>query len=152
MAIERSNSSASTSSSSTRVQYTSIIPKARINRTDEWKVTIVNNSTASPGYEVYAGVKVNAAVQAAAVNIAGSFFTHRVPTDGTVPNIYTANGQSYFLEHGKAYELYSTTTGVEIRQITRSKIATADRPTPTGTPSQGVPVGVAVCISRTPSR
>lgn len=92
-------------------------PKARINRTDEWKITIVNNTTASQGYEVYAGVEVNAAVQAAAVNTAGSFFTHRVPTDGTVPNIYTANGRSYFLEHGKAYELYSSTTGVEIRQF-----------------------------------
>lgn len=92
-------------------------PKARIDRTDEWKITVVNNTTATQGYEVYAGVDVNATVQAAAANSAGSFFVHRVPTDGTVPNVYTANGRSYFLEHGKAYELFTSTNGVAIRQL-----------------------------------
>lgn len=92
-------------------------PKTRVDRADEWKVTVVNNTTASQGYHVYMGIEVSAVVQSTAANTSGSYYVHRIPTDGTVPNLYTSGGRSYFLEHGKAYELYTSTNGVAIRQL-----------------------------------
>ena len=62
-------------------------PKARLDATNVWKFTVVNNESTAQTYTVMVGTTTVSTVSDTAVNTAGSFHVHKVGTTGTVPAI-----------------------------------------------------------------
>lgn len=89
---------------------------ARTDRSDEWKFTIVNNDVNSQSYEILIGIDSEGVYEPTAADTRSSFRIHWVKTDGTVPNVLSSIGGSYFLETTKGYEIYNS-SGVGIRQL-----------------------------------
>lgn len=94
-------------------------PQARIDRFNEWKFTIVNNDSQSQTYDLLDGIDTIITVTLTAANNTGSFTVHSVTTDGTVPNFLLYNETSYFVEMGKGNEVFSSTNGLAVRQLSQ---------------------------------
>jgi len=93
-------------------------PFQRIDRFNEWKFTVVNNSTSSQSYQMMNGVFVDSSVTLNSANMRGSYCVHRVQTIGTVPNYFLQSNQSsFFVETAKGNEIYSSSNGLSIRQL-----------------------------------
>lgn len=91
-------------------------PLPRTDRPDEWKFTMVNNDVNNQSYEILVGIDSEGLYQPTAADTRSSFRIHWVRTDGTVPNVLSSSGGSYFLETTKAYEIYNSSSGIGIRQ------------------------------------
>ena len=92
-------------------------PKARVDVTNVWKFTVVNNATTSQTYTVLVGTTTVSTVSATAANTAGSFRVHKVTTSGTLPCV--VNGaNSIYVANAKGDEIYNPTTSTfGIRQL-----------------------------------
>lgn len=92
-------------------------PKARVDGTNVWKFTVVNNATTSQTYTVMVGTSTVSTVSATAANTAGSFRVHKVTTTGTVPAVVN-NANSIYVQNAKGDEIYNPTTSTfGIRQL-----------------------------------
>lgn len=93
-------------------------PKARVDATNVWKFTVVNNATTSQSYTVMVGTTTVSTVSATAANTAGSYRVHKVTTTGTVPCV--VNGaNSIYVQNAKGDEIYNPTTSTfGLRQLT----------------------------------
>ena len=92
-------------------------PKARLDGTNVWKFTVVNNATTSQTYTVMVGTSTVSTVSATAANTAGSFRAHKVTTTGTVPCVVN-NTNSIYVQNAKGDEIYNPTTSTfGIRQL-----------------------------------
>ena len=92
-------------------------PKARVDATNTWKFTVVNNATTTQTYTVMVGTTTVSTVSATAANTAGSFRVHKVTTTGTVPCVVN-NGNSIYVQNAKGDEIYNPTTGTfGVRQL-----------------------------------
>ena len=92
-------------------------PKARLDGTNVWKFTVVNNATTSQTYTVLVGTTTVSSVSATAANTAGSFRIHKVTTTGTVPAVVN-NANSIYVQNAKGDEIYNPTTSTfGIRQL-----------------------------------
>ena len=88
-------------------------PFQRIDRFNEWKFTVVNNSTSSQSYQMMNGVVVDSSVTLNSANMPGSYRVHQVQTIGTVPNYFLqSNESSFFVETAKGNEIYSSSNGL----------------------------------------
>jgi hypothetical protein len=94
-------------------------PQARIDRFNEWKFTIVNNDGRSHTYDLLDGINTITTVTLGAASNASSFRVHSVTTDGTVPNFLLYNQTSYFVEMGKGNEVFRSTNGLAVRQLSQ---------------------------------
>ncbi|HET6425861.1 MAG TPA: hypothetical protein VFG20_19375 [Planctomycetaceae bacterium] len=92
-------------------------PKARIDRPDEWKFTVVNHRGAAQAYDVLVGIDIDSSNSIDKDNTYGSFRVHWLRTDGTVPNLWHYSGGSFFMETGKGYEIPSATDDSSFRQL-----------------------------------
>ncbi len=92
-------------------------PKARVDATNVWKFTVVNNATTAQTYTVLVGTTTVSTVSATAANTAGSFRVHKVTTTGTLPCV--VNGaNSIYVQNAKGDEIYNPTTSTfGIRQL-----------------------------------
>ncbi len=68
-------------------------PKVRIDASNVWKFTVVNNCTTSQTYAINVGTSTIGTLSSTAANTAGSFQVHKVGTTGTVPDV--AIGTAY---------------------------------------------------------
>ena len=94
-------------------------PKARVDGTNVWKFTVVNNATTSQTYTVMVGTTTASTVSATATNTAGSFRVHKVTTTGTVPAVVN-NSNSIYVQNAKGDEIYNPTSGTfGIRQLSQ---------------------------------
>ena len=92
-------------------------PKARVDGTNVWKFTVVNNATTSQTYTVMVGTTTVSTVSDTAANTAGSFKVHKVTTTGTVPAVVN-NSNSIYVQNAKGDEIYNPTTStLGIRQL-----------------------------------
>ena len=92
-------------------------PKARVDGTNVWKFTVVNNATTSQTYTVMVGTTTVSTVSDTAANTAGSFKVHKVTTTGTVPAVVN-NSNSIYVQNAKGDEIYNPTTSTfGIRQL-----------------------------------
>lgn len=92
-------------------------PKARVDATNVWKFTVVNNATTSRTYTVMVGTTTVSTVSATAVNTAGSFRIHKVTTTGTVPCVVNTPN-SIYVQNAKGDEIYNLTTSTfGLRQL-----------------------------------
>lgn len=81
-------------------------------RSNEWKITVTNNSSSPQTYSVRVGTSVLDSITLTAANTKGSFTVHRIATNGTVPNLLNSTGYSLFLQTSKGNQITaSTTTG-----------------------------------------
>jgi len=95
-------------------------PTTRIDRFNEWKFTIVNNSAVGQTYQVLDGVYIDCQISLNTSGSWGSYQIHVVDTIGTVPNYYLVNNQvSYFVETAKGNEIYDSPDGPAIRQLSQ---------------------------------
>lgn len=92
-------------------------PKARVDRPDEWKFTVVNNRGSEQEYDVMVGIDTALCNTASTSNTYGSFQVHWMLTNGTVPNLLHHSGGSYFLETGKGYEIPAAGAENDFRQL-----------------------------------
>lgn len=94
-------------------------PIARINRTNQWKITVVNNASTSQSYTIQVGTSTVSTVTLTAANTAGSFKVQTVTTTGTVPaQVLSSNGQSIYLQTAKGNEIYNPSSGTfAVRQL-----------------------------------
>lgn len=92
-------------------------PKARIDRPNEWKFTVVNNRTAEQEYDVMVGVDIATCNAISTSNTYGSFQVHWMLSDGTVPNLLLHSGGSYFMETGKGYEIPTSSSEASFVQL-----------------------------------
>ena len=92
-------------------------PNARVDGTNVWKFTVVNNATTSQTYTVMVGTSTVSTVSATAANTSGSYRVHKVTTTGTVPCVVN-NGNSIYVQNAKGNEIYNPTTGTfGVRQL-----------------------------------
>jgi hypothetical protein len=94
-------------------------PKARINVTNKWKITVVNNATTSQTYTIMVGTSTVSTVSTTAANTSGSFKVQTVTTSGTVPCLVLSNGQSIYLTNAKGNEIYVDGSTVGVRQLSQ---------------------------------
>ncbi|HUQ68850.1 MAG TPA: hypothetical protein VM165_04965 [Planctomycetaceae bacterium] len=95
-------------------------PKARVDATNKWKVTVVNSATTSQTYTIKVDTSTVSTVTLTAANTAGSFRVQTVTTTGTVPCLVLSNGQSLFLQNAKGDEIYNPTTStIGARQLSQ---------------------------------
>lgn len=95
-------------------------PITRIDRFNEWKFTIVNNSSSNQTYQVLDGVYVDGQTTLNTSGSWGSYQIHVIDTIGTVPNYLLANNQfSYFVETAKGNEIFDSPDGPAIRQLSQ---------------------------------
>ncbi len=92
-------------------------PIARIDRPAEWKFTVVNNDASSQTYDLQVGVESHGLFSPAAVNTSGCYRVHWIVTDGTVPNVVSSDGVSYFLETAEGYEIVRISGEVRVRHL-----------------------------------
>lgn len=88
-------------------------------RTNEWKMTVCNNTTATQTYTANVGTAVLGTVSLSAANTANSFIVHRIDTSGTVPDLVLPNGTSLFLTTKKGNAIVSTTAGLSFQQLAK---------------------------------
>lgn len=89
-------------------------PAARRDAPNVWKFTIVNNVSSSQTYTIMVGTDAVKVVNSAGANAAGSFFVHRIETNGTVPAI--VNGDAYlYVQNATGDEFYGSP--LAIRQL-----------------------------------
>ena len=94
-------------------------PIARVDATNVWKFTVVNNATTAQTYTVMVGTTTVSTVSATAANTAGSFRVHKVTTTGTLPCVVN-NANSIYVQNAKGDEIYNPTTSTfGIRQLTQ---------------------------------
>lgn len=79
-------------------------PKARLDATNVWKFTVVNNATTSQSYSVVVGTSTISTVAATAANTAGSFRIHKVGSTGTVPAVVVGTA-SIYVQNAKANQI-----------------------------------------------
>ena len=92
-------------------------PKARVDATNVWKFTVVNNATTSQSYTVMVGTTTVSTVSLTAANTAGSYRVHKVTTTGTVPCVVN-NTNSIYVQNAKGDEIYKPTTSTfGLRQL-----------------------------------
>ena len=89
-------------------------PIARINATNVWKFTVVNNATTAQTYTVMVDVSTVSTINATAANTAGSFRIHKIGTTGTVPAVVDGTA-SIYAANAKGNEMYGAP--VTIRQL-----------------------------------
>ena len=89
-------------------------PITRIDSTNVWKFTVVNNALTSQTYTVMVDVSTVSTVTLTAANTAGSFRIHKVGTSGTVPAIVDGTA-SLYAAVGKGNEIYGSP--ISIRQL-----------------------------------
>jgi hypothetical protein len=82
-------------------------PVPRQDAPNQWKVTVVNNSSSSQTYQVMVGTTSLGSVSATAANSSGSYFIHKLATDGTVPCIVLSSGPSLYLINGCEFAIYN---------------------------------------------
>ena len=93
-------------------------PTARVDATNTWKFTVVNNSSTPQAFTVMFDITTVSSMAATAANSNGSFFVFKVTTDGTVPCVVN-NDNTIYVETAKGNEIYNTDDGgLGIRQIT----------------------------------
>jgi hypothetical protein len=92
-------------------------PKARVDRPDEWKFSVVNNNPGPQTYDLMVGIEVETSASLSDANSYGSYRVHWVKTDGTVPNLLRLSVGSYFMETGKGYEIPTSTDENGFRQL-----------------------------------
>jgi hypothetical protein len=92
-------------------------PLQRTDRFNEWKFTIVNNSSSQHRVYLYSCVDLLNSVTLSAANSSGSYQVFAVTTDGTVPNFLLSNGFSFFVETPKGNQLLDSDQGVAIQQL-----------------------------------
>jgi len=95
-------------------------PRTRLDATNKWKITVVNNASTSQGYTIMVGTSTVSTVSLTAANTAGSFKVQTVTTSGTVPCLVLSNGQSFYLTNAKGLEIYSPDgSTVAVRQLSQ---------------------------------
>lgn len=92
-------------------------PVPRTDRLNEWKFIVVNNDASTETYQILIGVESDGQYSPTAAGSSGSYHVHWIVTDGTVPNLLSSTGRSYFLETGKGFEIFSSSGAVGIRQL-----------------------------------
>ncbi len=94
-------------------------PKARVDDTNVWKFTVVNNATTAQFYKVMDCISTIGAVSATEADTAGSFCVHKVTTSGTLPCVVN-NTDSIYVQNAKGNEIYNpTSTTLSIGQLSQ---------------------------------
>ena len=94
-------------------------PIGRIDAANQWKVSVVNNTSTTQAYTIMVSTSTISSVSLTAGNTASSFRLHQLTTSGTVPCLVLSNGASFYLTTSKGLEIYNpTSTSVAVRQLT----------------------------------
>lgn len=89
-------------------------PVTRRDSPNVWKFTVVNNVSSGQTYTIMVGTEAVKVVNSAGANATGSFFVHRVETNGTVPAI--VDGDAYlYVQNATGDEFYGSP--LAIRQL-----------------------------------
>lgn len=89
-------------------------PVTRRDAPNVWKFTVVNNVSSSQAYTIMVGTDAVKVVNSAGANATGSFFVHRVETNGTVPAIVDGDA-SLYVQNATGDEFYGSP--LAIRQL-----------------------------------
>lgn len=92
-------------------------PISRIDRFNEWKFTVVNNSDSDQTYQMMIGIDIDSKITLTSTGTGGSYYICLITADGTVPNFLLSNQTSFFVETAKGNEIYDSSDGVGIRQL-----------------------------------
>lgn len=96
-------------------------PKARVERTGEYKITIVNNVAGMQSATLNVGTSTISTFSLGTANTASSFSTRWLTTSSTtLPTIVLPNGSTISIVTAGGYEIYSGTDGVPaVRKLTQ---------------------------------
>lgn len=92
-------------------------PVTRVDVLGTWKFTVVNNSSSAQNYTIMYDITTVSVLAATAANSHGSYFVHKVTTDGAVPCVVN-NDNTIYVETAKGNEIYNTDDGsLGVRQL-----------------------------------
>jgi len=96
-------------------------PKARVVRTGQYKITIVNNMASTQSATLKVGTSTISTFSLGATNTASSFSTRWLTTSSaTLPTIVLPNGSTISIITAGGYEIYSGTGGIPaVRKLTQ---------------------------------
>jgi hypothetical protein len=95
-------------------------PFPRIDRVNEWKVTLGNRTDSDQNDTVLIGINIDSTDSLTAANTTSSFMVKTISTDGTVPCVILDNAQSIYLQTSKGYRIYyAPSAGLSIKMLSQ---------------------------------
>lgn len=94
-------------------------PIQRIDRFNEWKFTVVNNSSSDLSFDVMVGIDTDSSFTLTSANTGGSYLVYSLTSDGTVPNLLLGNFTSFFVQTAKGNVITDSGDGPAISQLSK---------------------------------
>lgn len=94
-------------------------PIERIDRFNEWKFTVVNNSASKQSFQTLIGIDTDNSFSLTASNTSESYVIYSLTSDGTVPNLLLSNQASFFVQTAKGNVITDETDGPVISQLSQ---------------------------------